>query len=71
MTMGSRIFKRVTRPYRKLRKYNAFYEDGFGKMRNAMVFECYDREEARERALKFADLIKCKFSHVAEVANEK
>jgi hypothetical protein len=58
------------RSFKQLKKFDAFYEDGFGKMKKAMVFECFDQDEAQEKAIRFATLIKCKFSHVIR-SNEK
>lgn len=59
------------RGFRQLRKFDAYYEDNFGKMKKAMVFECFDQDEAQEKAIRFANLIHCKFSHVIKSNDEK
>lgn len=40
-------------------------------MKKAMVFECFDQDEAQEKAIRFANLIHCKFSHVIKSNDEK
>ena len=67
--MVSRIFRRVTKPHRKLKRYDAYYEDGFGKFTKGMSFEAFDTQEATEKAIRFATLIQSKFSHIK--LNEK
>lgn len=64
--MENRILKKPRRHYRKVKSYEAYYEDRFGKMTKAMTFEAFDYEEATEKALRFANLIASKFSHLAE-----
>ena len=67
--MVSRIFRRVTKPHRKLKRYDAYYEDGLGKFTKAMSFEAFDAQEATDKAIRFATLIQSKFSHIK--LNEK
>lgn len=64
--MESRILKKPRKPYRKVKSYDAYYEDQFGKMTKAMTFEAFTHDEAKEKALRFANLIASKFSHLAE-----
>ena len=66
--MVSRIFRRTTKPHRKLKRYDAYYEDGFG-ITKGMSFEAFDAQEATDKAIRFATLIQSKFSHIK--LNEK
>lgn len=64
--MENRILKKSRKSYRKVKSYEAYYEDQLGKMTKAMTFEAFTYDEAREKALRFANLIASKFSHLAE-----
>ena len=64
--MENRTLKKPRKVYRKVKSYDAYYEDRFGKMVKGMTFDAFTHEEAKEKALRFANLISSKLSHLTE-----